>query len=188
MECARKARSFLGDFTRPDKRHGKWTSEEFFETGREAIAKVLARLESLGIAVKRGRALDFGCGAGRLTYAMAAHFTEVVGVDIAPSMIELARGHNPPANCRFILYAQNDLRLFEDESFDFICSIIVLQHLEPRYSFAYIREFLRVLAPAGVLVFQIPCVEFRYLQDGQKSAAFAIVDRSVSAVPEKRSR
>ena len=167
---------FWAILTHPDKRDGKWTPEEFFQTGQKTFAEVVARLESLGIAGKRDHALDFGCGAGRLTRAMAEHFNDVVGVDIAPSMIELARDHNPPANCHFILNEQSDLRQFADASFDFIYSIIVLQHLEPRYSFAYIREFLRVLAPSGVLVFQLPCAQFRFLQDGEKSVAFAITE------------
>jgi SAM-dependent methyltransferase len=167
---------FWAILTHPDKRDGKWTPEEFFQTGWDNIAEVLARLESLRIAGKRDRALDFGCGAGRLTRAIAAHYNDVVGVDIAPSMIELARDLDPPANCHFMVNERSDLRQFADQSFDFIYSLIVLQHLEPQYSLGYLREFLRVLAPSGVLVFQLPCAEFQYLQDGQNSAAFAITE------------
>src|SRR5262249_36530770 len=37
-----------------------------------------------------------------------------------------------------------------------ICTYLVLQHMRPEYSTSYLREFLRVLAPGGVLVFQLP--------------------------------
>ena len=35
-------------------------------------------------------------------------------------------------------------------------SFIVLQHMEPRYAKAYVAEFLRVLRPGGVALFQLP--------------------------------
>ena len=52
------------------------------------------QLEDLGVTVSRGRALDFGCGAGRLTRALAARFESVVGVDVADAMLDKARALN----------------------------------------------------------------------------------------------
>jgi SAM-dependent methyltransferase len=107
--------------------------------------------------VPRRRALDFGCGAGRLTQALAARFERVDGVDIAPSMVAAARRHNRhPERCHYHRNATPDLALFENEAFTFICSLLVLQHMEPRHSKAYLRELLRLLAPDGLLVFQLP--------------------------------
>jgi len=63
---------------------------EFFESGLKEINAVMRYVESLGIDVSRRRALDFGCGVGRLTQAIANYFEEVYGVDIALSMIEQA--------------------------------------------------------------------------------------------------
>ncbi|MGB2888943.1 MAG: class I SAM-dependent methyltransferase, partial [Candidatus Acidiferrales bacterium] len=40
--------------------------------------------------------------------------------------------------------------------FDFIYSSFTLQHMAPRYAKGYLREFMRVLAPGGVLVFNLP--------------------------------
>src|SRR5215207_2387368 len=77
--------------TAPDKQGNRWTVDEFLQTGRDEIAQLMAYLTSLGVTAKRRRALDFGCGAGRLTYALADWFESVVGLDIAPSMIEVAR-------------------------------------------------------------------------------------------------
>jgi ubiquinone/menaquinone biosynthesis C-methylase UbiE len=51
---------------------------------------------------------------------------------------------------------QDDLRLFDDDSFDFVMSLIVLQHMPNRYKTSYIKEFLRILKPGGVVTFTIP--------------------------------
>jgi SAM-dependent methyltransferase len=148
---------FWAVLTDPDKRGGGWDVSEFFRSGVEEIDSALARASALGVLVARRRALDFGCGAGRLTQALAPHFARCDGVDISASMLRLAREHNRyPDRCTYHLNAAPDLALFEDESFDFVYSTLVLQHMEPRYSTHYMRELVRVLAPGGLLVFQLP--------------------------------
>jgi ubiquinone/menaquinone biosynthesis C-methylase UbiE len=121
------------------------------------IDGILERVSGLEIPVRRGRALDFGCGVGRLTQGLCRHFDECCGVDIAPSMIELARAHNHHgARCRYEVNPAADLRLFADDTFDFIYSSLVLQHMRPRYAKRYIPEFLRILAPGGCMAFRLP--------------------------------
>lgn len=143
--------------THADRKDGGWDEAEFFETGRREVAAVLAELQQLGVHPRSGRALDFGCGVGRLTQALAEHFDEVTGVDIAPAMVERARAMNRHGHrCAYNLNQRADLSVFPDASFDFIYSNITLQHMEPQYSKKYIREFIRVLAPGGTVVFQIP--------------------------------
>ena len=68
--------------------------EEFFRSGEEELRSVLNQAEAVGITIDRSRALDFGCGVGRLTQAMARHFAQCDGVDIAASMIASAQRHN----------------------------------------------------------------------------------------------
>lgn len=141
----------------PDKSGRRWNLDEFFETGRQEIDEVLAYAESLGLAQRRGSALDFGCGVGRLSQALARHFQSVDGVDISPAMLELARKYNQfEDRCRYHLNPADDLSLFESGSFDFIYSNITLQHMHTRYSRRYLVEFLRLLTPTGVLIFQLP--------------------------------
>jgi ubiquinone/menaquinone biosynthesis C-methylase UbiE len=102
-------------------------------------------------------ALDFGCGVGRLTQAMAAHFPECWGIDISPTMIALAREFSEGLpQCRFLLNEHDRLDALHDNYFGFIYSSIVLQHMARAHSRKYIAEFVRVLKPGGVLVFQIP--------------------------------
>lgn len=143
--------------TTPDRKGGKWDPAEFFASGRPEIAQLMHRAQALGLPARREIALDFGCGVGRLTQALCEWFERCCGVDIAPSMIELARGYNAHgARCEYLLNAHDDLRVFCDDSFDLVYSSIVLQHMELHYSTSYIREFVRVLRPGGLVVFQIP--------------------------------
>jgi SAM-dependent methyltransferase len=143
--------------TDPSKRGEKWDLDEFFLTGQREISDVLNYISSLGLPLRRGKALDFGCGVGRVTQALCTHFQECAGVDIAPSMIQLAEKYNRHGGkCRYYLNSSQNLELFPDGTFDLIYSGLVLQHMEPTYSKGYIKEFLRVLAPGGCAVFQFP--------------------------------
>jgi SAM-dependent methyltransferase len=143
--------------THPDKRGGRWDVDEFFATGVKDVNDVMARVDQHAIQLIRGRALDFGCGVGRLSQALAAHFDEVVGVDIAASMVDAARRlDHSGGRCTFVVNVTDDLSQFAAASFDFVYTHITLQHMAPRYSMRYIREFTRLLRPGGVVVFQVP--------------------------------
>jgi SAM-dependent methyltransferase len=141
----------------PAKRGNKWDRDEFFATGKAEVDGVLAYLAAQGVTLNPGQALDFGCGVGRVTQALCTDFDQVYGVDIAPSMLELAASYNRYGDrCHYVLNDVDDLRRFADGSMDFVYSVIVLQHIRPAHSRKYIREFLRVLAPGGVTLFQVP--------------------------------
>ena len=150
----------------PSRRGNRWNLEEFFDWGVREVDEIFNEKDRLQFLPTAGvgRALDFGCGVGRLTQALAARFATCDGVDIAASMIEHARLYNRFGDrCRYHLNTQDDLALFQDDSFDFILTIAVLQHMEPRYALKYLQEFLRVLAPRGIAVFQLPSKRRAYL-------------------------
>jgi SAM-dependent methyltransferase len=140
------------------RRYGRWELEEFMATGERHISEVMARAESFGLPLGHDRALDFGCGIGRLTRPLAARFGEVVGIDISRPMIEQARKVNADlANCSFVHNVRPDLAVLADASFDFAYTNIVLMHLPSRrVAQAYLRELVRVLTPGGLLIFQMP--------------------------------
>lgn len=173
----------------PDKRGNRWQREEFFETGRREIDAAIRHVQAVGLPVPRRRALDFGCGVGRLTQALAGRFDSVVGVDIAHTMIELAQQYNRhPAKVTYQVNPHNDLRIFRDREFDFIYSNIVLQHMEPAFAENYLREFVRVLAPRGVLLFQLPAGVARRPQAWAKVAVrrgVQLVNRWLPRVVER---
>jgi SAM-dependent methyltransferase len=142
--------------THPGRRGARWTLEEFFKSGTDEITAVLARAHTLGVAVRPSRALDFGCGAGRLTQALAGTFDRVDAVDIARSMLREAARHVRSPRVVFHHNTAPDLRIFPDAAFSFIYTTLVLQHMPTELSRAYLGEFLRVLEPGGLLVFQVP--------------------------------
>lgn len=143
--------------TLPDKAGNRWNQDEFFRTGREEVDAMLEHVRAHCPGLKRGRALDFGCGPGRITQALALHFDAVVGVDISRPMLDLAQTQNRHgARISYFHNTRSDLAAFSSGSFDFICSVITLQHIAPEFSRRYIAEFMRTLAPGGVALFQVP--------------------------------
>jgi SAM-dependent methyltransferase len=142
----------------PSKRFGRWKLEEFFASGERNVADFLDACGRYGLPVERSRALDFGCGAGRLTRALSIRFERCTGVDISAHMIELARSLNRDrSGCEFMVNTRDDLSRFDEESFDFVVSHIVLQHVPGRETIlGYVDELARVLRPGGALVFQVP--------------------------------
>src|SRR5437870_9054854 len=81
-----------------------WSVDDFFETGKADAARFLADLARIAPDVPRGRLLDFGCGVGRVSRALAETFRSVVGMDVAEAMIAHARRLNAAhANCQFVV-------------------------------------------------------------------------------------
>ena len=141
----------------PDKSGRRWTLHEFMKTGEREIALLFHRLLELQLKLPARRALDFGCGVGRLTQALARRQERVLGADISPVMIDLARRLNRyPDRVEYLCTAEAGLETLPPGSFDCIYSNIVLQHVAPNVSVQYLAEFFRLLAPGGLLVFQLP--------------------------------
>jgi SAM-dependent methyltransferase len=138
-------------------RRGRWDVADFFATGEREVDEVLGRADGLRRPRRHEAALDFGCGVGRLTRALADRFERVVGVDVSPEMVARARALN--ANCPGCTFETNvaaDLGGFEDGTFDLVYSSKVLQHMSsPALACSYIAEFVRVLRPGGLVAFQL---------------------------------
>lgn len=133
-----------------------WTQAAFFEHGREEIRACMARLDDLGLRGPRHlKAMDFGCGVGRLTQALAEFYDWVEGVDISQSMVDQARELNRQGE-KVRYRVLRDRLVARPGSFDLIYSMLVLQHMPREYSHGYIRTFLRLLHPDGLAVFNIP--------------------------------
>lgn len=141
-----------------ERRFGGWDEEAFFAGGRREADRLMRRLDALGVPASRDTVLDFGCGVGRVTRALREHFGTAVGVDISAPMLERARELNAGIDgLEFRLNDAPDLTSLGDRRFDLVHSRIVLQHVAGReLARAYIGEFVRLLTPGGVAVFQIP--------------------------------
>lgn len=114
--------------------------ESFYGSGVDHMAEIVDRLRRQTGAPPRGRALDFGCGAGRLSEAMTAHADHVVGYDISPGMLEKARLRHGAAHYTDVL---------PDGPFDWINSFIVFQHIPPERGAPLMEALLDRLAPGG---------------------------------------
>lgn len=142
----------------PEGRHGGWDIERFFRTGANEIASALDTARLFVPTLRGGKALDFGCGVGRLTRALAQSFEAAVGVDVSSTMIERARQLNEDVpSCTFECVTTSDLSVFRDRTFTFVYSCRVLQHQpRPQLIAAYVGEFLRLVSDEGVVMFQVP--------------------------------
>src|ERR1017187_3368907 len=72
----------------------QWSEEEFYRTGvTEMEQQILNDLENVcqGKDPKEMKVLEIGCGAGRITRALAGFFGQVYAVDISRGMVRLAR-------------------------------------------------------------------------------------------------
>lgn len=121
------------------------------------------------------RILDLACGPGTLSYPLAKAVSpggEVVGIDLAPGMIELARRNAPPGlPLTFVLMDMEDLR-FPDHSFDAAASGHGLQFV-PDLRRA-LSETRRVLKPGARMAASVP------VDPAKASDAQAILERVVS--------
>ncbi len=103
------------------------------------------------------RALDIGCGPGRVMLPMSRRFREIHGVDVSDEMIRQARqrlSQSPNAH----VHVNNGLDLdgFATGSFDFVYSFAVFQHIPSReVVLNYLREAWRVLRPGGLVRCQV---------------------------------
>ena len=149
----------------PEKHDGQWDLDDFMASGRREATALMERATALGYPSQRTAALDFGCGVGRVTQALATYFDRCVGVDVAVSMVERATElARDAANCSFVVNTADDLRMFGNGTFNFVYSSLVLQHVgSSAHARRYIAEFVRVLRPGGLGVFQVPShIPLRY--------------------------
>ncbi len=138
----------------------EWTDDEFFRSGENTVAEeILTDLGNIcqGKAPGEMRVLEIGCGAGRVTRALAKFFREVHAVDVSGEMVRLAtealRGF-PNA----YVYQNNgrDLEIVPALQFDFAFSSIVFQHIPSREIIEnYVREVHRLLRPGALFKFQV---------------------------------
>ncbi len=135
---------------------GEAARAEFFALGQRHVESIFERYWDLaGRPLEPARALDFGCGVGRVLPALSARCGSVVGVDVAPAMIEEAS-----ANVERLGLGNVELRVDSDEldtlagDFDFIHSVLVFQHIEPDRGERIVGRLCELLRAGGVAVLQ----------------------------------
>jgi ubiquinone/menaquinone biosynthesis C-methylase UbiE len=131
-----------------------WVARAYDRGVQAAFREIFPRLVADLLDEMRGvrRALDVGCGPGQFTIlaAEALPDTEVWGIDLAPTMIELARRHASESSAAGRLHFEvgdAEKLPFPDRHFDAVLSSGSIKHWpDPA---AGLREIHRVLAPGG---------------------------------------
>lgn len=176
--------AILSDPAKVDRR---WNLSRFFQTGVREIDALRYELGARGIALGAASALDFGCGVGRLTQALAPHFGHVVGVDISPKMVAIAASLNRfPDKVRYVANLDPELAQVGPSRFDFVLSRITLQHIEPHLSVRYLAALCGRLSKGGVIVFQVPSDTRPIVAESAAPTVRAMPDEAYSAAIDFR--
>jgi SAM-dependent methyltransferase len=157
-ELARREPYFalLGDDGAPEVGGNTRPTAGFFDAGEADIDVLLAAITSLlGRAPALTRVLDFGCGAGRLTLPLARRAHSVVACDVAPTILDHAKQNAERAGLHNVSFIGNDA-LARSGQFDFICSLLVFEHIPSETGYEILRILMTLLAPGAVAAIHIP--------------------------------
>jgi 2-polyprenyl-6-hydroxyphenyl methylase / 3-demethylubiquinone-9 3-methyltransferase len=94
--------------------------------------------------------LDIGCGGGLLTSYLNMQGHKVTGIDLSQGSLDFAKKQDLASKINYV-YASADSLPFEDSSFDVVCAMDLLEHVDDYKK--VISEASRVLKPGGLMFF-----------------------------------
>ncbi|CAN5325851.1 hypothetical protein BH11PSE11_BH11PSE11_29070 [soil metagenome] len=150
--------------------------EEFFASGFAYMDGVIANVRRyIDPAFTIGKALDFGCGVGRLVIPLAQRARQVTGVDVSDSMLkEAAKNCEARALGNVVLVKSDDALSRLNGEYDFIHSFIVFQHIPAARGERIFEMLLSRLARGGVGV-----LHFKYGRDASSRRLVSFVKRTI---------
>lgn len=129
------------------------TIEAFFQSGEREVDDILEAVRhDVSADFHPARALDFGCGVGRLTLPLARESRHVLAIDISDSLLEEVEencGEQGITNVEFMHAREFNLTSMR-RRFDFVLSYGVFQHMKPRLGYRATRRILDMLTTGGV--------------------------------------
>jgi len=130
---------------------------EFFAGGEALVRNIFAFIQQhFGATVRPRRALDFGCGVGRLLAPLARLSVSAVGVDVAPNMLKLSLANLERLGITNATLVQGDDTLSRLEgTFDFINTYIVVQHIPPERGLRLLHGLFERLEIGGFASLQL---------------------------------
>ncbi len=105
---------------------------------------------------KDKKGLEFGCGVGRNLVHLAPYFKDMLGIDISEKHLEQAKKICQKMNISQARVQKSYDYIEDIGQFDFIFTVITLQHIPPPLMKAYIQQLLNMLLPGGIALFQLP--------------------------------
>ena len=144
--------------------------QDRWKLGRQAIDS---------LRVKKGKALDVGCGVGVYSkYLAEAGFT-VAAIDFSGKVIEIAKEYNPHPN---ITYIQQDITEFDsEEKFDLILFSDVLEHLPSSDVFGVVRRITKYnIHENTVIIVELPDANFIKFMEEYYPEKLQIIDNGYS--------
>lgn len=148
--------------------------DTFFKTGRDDISYTEHIFKKIFGEFAPKSALDFGCGTGRLLVAMQKRVGDVVGVDIADEMRRICTENMCSAGAiNFKVLSE----IPEAETFDWVNSIIVLQHIPARRGYELIKKLWNATNDNGYFSIQFPIYHDRsHVQGLEDKATYFVHD------------
>lgn len=124
---------------------------QFFERGEQHVAELVDTIERwfTPAPFRPRRAIDFGCGVGRLIIPLSRVTEEVVGIDVAPAMLQEARRNCERAGVTNVRVST----AFPDPAsgrFEYIQSLHVFQHIPPARGYEILAVLLDLVADDGI--------------------------------------
>jgi SAM-dependent methyltransferase len=179
----------------------QWSDEEFYRSGQLTVEEeILNDLTNIcgGKNPKQMRVLEIGCGAGRVTRALAGFFGDVWAVDISPEMVRQARQTCVEfSNTHVLRNNGKDLRVVSNPwlvrlglarpvAFDFAFSFMVFQHIPSQDIIEnYVREVHRLLRPGGLFKFQVQGSPLAEAEPGQTWVGVPFSERDLREMAER---
>ena len=107
-------------------------------------------LDQFAAQVKdRGQVCDLGTGPGQIARYVSERGVDVIGIDLSPAMVELARQAHPD-----VRFQQGDMRAlpFLDDALGGITAFYSIIHIPRGEVVDVLKELRRVLQPGGLLL------------------------------------
>lgn len=215
MKEHRRHQAFWEDIGEHDPYYGVLTHDEyrtaqidadskakFYDSGVQHVDRVIGKLRKHwpNASAKLQTAVDFGCGTGRLSLALARHFETVQGFDISAAMLAEAEVQRQEKNLDNIVFQQIEGdQPFLESTYDYLHSAMVFQHIPPANGMLLLRHLLTHLRKGGMAFIQITyhtrmggykksankllrLLRWRKKQKGQGVYAFAMYDYDLNAI------